>query len=110
MHKWKEELRIEKNVGGMSWETCRKADYLDDDQGKDTHLLQIHDKIAAFKIKLQLWKTDLLINNEQCDSFPLLKSHLNSQSGNLSLRNTDECDMKTVICLHLDALISQFEK
>jgi len=31
MHKWKEELRIEKNGGGMSWETCRKADYFDDD-------------------------------------------------------------------------------
>jgi len=31
MHKGKEELRIEKNGGGMSWETCRKADYLDDD-------------------------------------------------------------------------------
>jgi len=54
-------------------------------RGKDTHLLQLHDKITAFKIKLQLWKTDHLINNEQCDSFPLLKSHLNSQSGNLSL-------------------------
>ena len=30
MHKWKEELRIEKNGRGMSWDTCRKADYLDD--------------------------------------------------------------------------------
>jgi len=30
MHKWKEELRIEKNGGGMSWETCREADYLDE--------------------------------------------------------------------------------
>ena len=79
-------------------------------QGKHTHLLQLHDKITAFKIKLQLWKTDLLINNEQCDSFPLLKSYLNSQSGNLSLQNTDECDMKTVMCSHLDALISHFEK
>ena len=67
-------------------------------QEKDTHLLQLHDKITTFKRKLQLWKTDLLINNEQCDSFPLLKSHLNSKSGNLSLQNTDECDMKTVMC------------
>ena len=32
------------------------------------------------------------------------------QSGNLSLQNTDKCDMKTVMCLHLDALISDFEK
>ena len=79
-------------------------------QGKDTHLLQFHDKITAFKKKLELWKTDLLINNEQCDSFPLLKFHLNSQSGNLSQQNTDECDMKTVMCSHLDALISYFEK
>jgi len=31
MHKWKEELRIMKNGGGKSWETCPKADYLDDD-------------------------------------------------------------------------------
>jgi len=36
-------------------------------QGKDNHLLQPHDKITAFKRKLQVWKTDLLINNEQCD-------------------------------------------
>ena len=50
-------------------------------QGKETYLLQLHDKITAFKRKLQLWKTDLLINNEQCDSFPLLKFYLNSQSG-----------------------------
>jgi len=35
-------------------------------QGKDTHLLQLHDKITAFKRKLHLWKTDLLMNNEQC--------------------------------------------
>ena len=48
-------------------------------QGKDTHLLQLHDKITAFKRKLQLRKTDLLINNKQCDSYPLLKSHLNSK-------------------------------
>jgi len=41
-------------------------------QGKDTHLLQLHDKITAFKRKLQLWKTDLLISNEQYDTFPLL--------------------------------------
>ena len=79
-------------------------------QGKDTHLLQLHDNITAFKRKLQLWKTDLLINNKQCDSFPLLKCHLNPQSGNLSLQNTNECDINTVICLHLDALISHFEK
>ena len=79
-------------------------------QGKDTHLLQLHDKITAFKRKLQLWKSDLLINNKQCDSFPLLKSHLNSLSGSLSLQNADECDMKTVMCSHLDALISHFEK
>ena len=79
-------------------------------QGKDTHLLQLHDKITAFKRKLQLWKTDLLINNEQCDSFPLLKFHFNSLSGNLYLQNIDECDMKTVVCFHLDALISHFEK
>ena len=74
-------------------------------QGKDTHVLQLHDKTTAFKRKLHLWKTDLLINNEQCDSFPLLKSRINSQSGNLSLQNTDECDMKTVMCSHLDALL-----
>ena len=40
-------------------------------QGKDTHLLQLHDKITAFKRTLVLWKTDLLINNEECDSFPI---------------------------------------
>ena len=67
-------------------------------------------KFTTVKRKLQLWKTDLLINNEQCNNFPLLKSHLNSQSGNFSLQNTDECDMKTVMCSHLDALISHFEK
>ena len=67
-------------------------------------------KLQPLKRKLQLWKSDLLINNEQCDSFPLLKSHLHSQSGNLSLQNADDCDMKTVMCSHLDALISHFEK
>ena len=61
-------------------------------QGKDTHLLQLHDKITAFKRKLVLWKTDLLINNKECDSFPISKSHFNSQSGNLSLGRSDKCD------------------
>ena len=61
-------------------------------QGKDAHLLQLHDKTTAFKRKLVLWKTDLLINNEECDSFPILKSHFNSQSGNLSLGTSDKCD------------------
>jgi len=28
----------------------------------------------------------------------------------LSLQDTDECDMKTVMCSHLDPLISRFEK
>ena len=76
-------------------------------QGKETHLLQLHDKITAFKRKLQLRKTDLLINNKQRDSFSLLKSHLNSQSGNLSLQNTDECDMKTVMCSHFEKHFSE---
>ena len=57
-----------------------------------------------------LWKADLLINNEECDNFPILKSHLNSQSGNLSLGTSDKCDIKSVMCLHLDALILHFEK
>ena len=57
-----------------------------------------------------MWKTDLLINTEQCCSFPLLKSHLTSQSGNHSLQNTDECDMKAVMSSHQDALISHLEK
>ena len=50
-------------------------------QGKDTHILQLHDKITAFERKLMLWKTNLFINNEECDSFPILKSHFHSQSG-----------------------------
>ena len=79
-------------------------------QGKDTHLLQLHDKITAFKRKLVLWKTDLLINNEECDSFPVLKCHFHSQSGNLSLDTSDKCDIKSVMCSHLDALILHFEK
>ena len=79
-------------------------------QGKDTHLLQLHDKITAFKRKLVLWKTDLLINNEECDSFPILKSHFTSQSGNLSLGTSDKCDIKSVMCSHLDALILHFKE
>ena len=57
-----------------------------------------------------LWKTDLLINNEECDSFTILKSHFRSQSGNLSLGTCDKCDIKGVMCSHLDALILHFEK
>ena len=57
-----------------------------------------------------MWKTDLLIYTEQCDSFPLLKFHSNSYPGNLSLQNINECNIKTVMCSHLDALISHFEK
>ena len=79
-------------------------------QGKDTHLLQLHDNITAFKKKLVLWKTDLLVNNEKCDSFPILKSHFHSQSGNLSLGTSDKCDVKSVMCSHLDTLILHFEK
>ena len=74
-------------------------------QGKDTHLWQLHDKITAFKRKLVLWKTNLLINNEECDSFTILKSHFRSQSGNPSLGFSDKCDIKGVMCSHLDALI-----
>ena len=79
-------------------------------QSKHADLLQLHDKITAFKRKLVLWKTDLLINNEECDSFPILKSHFNSQSGNLSLSTSDKRDIKSVMCSHLDALILNFEK
>ena len=47
------------------------------------------------------WKTGLLKNGKQCNSFPLLKSHLSSLSGNPSLY----CGVKNVIYLHLDSLI-----
>ena len=45
-------------------------------------------------------------NGEQCDSFPLLKSHLSSLSGNPSLH----CGVQNVIYSHLDSLISHFDK
>ena len=44
-------------------------------QGRDTNILQLYDKLTDFKTKLRLWKTGLLENGEQCNSFPLLKSH-----------------------------------
>ena len=72
-------------------------------QGKDTHILQLYDKLTAFKRKLRLWKTGPLKNGEQCNSFPLLKSHLSLLSGNASLQ-------KNVIYSHLDSLISHFNK
>ena len=70
-------------------------------QGRDTHILQLYDKLTAFKRKLRLWKTGLLENGEQFKSFPLLKSHLSSLSGKPSLY----CGVKNVIYLHLDSLI-----
>ena len=75
-------------------------------QGRATDVLQLYDKLIAFKRKLQLWKTGLLKNGEQCDSFPLLKSHLSSLSGNPSLH----CGVQNVIYSHLDSLISHFDK
>ena len=75
-------------------------------QGKDTHILQLYDKFTAFKRKLRLYKTGRLEDGEQCNSFPLLKSHLSSLSGNPSLH----CGVKNVIYLHLDSLISHFDK
>ena len=47
------------------------------------------------------WKTGLSKNGKQCNSFPVLKSHLSSLSGNPSLF----CGVKNVIYLHLDSLI-----
>ena len=68
--------------------------------------MQLYDKLTAFKRKLRLWKTGLLENGEQCDSFPLLKSHISSLSGNPFLH----CGVKNMIYSHLDSLISHFDK
>ena len=62
-------------------------------------------EFSYFSLLITVWYLPRLSSNYK---FHLQK--LNSQSGNLSLQNTDECDMKTVMCLHLDALISYFEK
>ena len=40
-------------------------------QGRDTHILQLHDKHIALKGKLRLWKTGLFENGEQCNNFPI---------------------------------------
>ena len=75
-------------------------------QRRDIHILQLFNKLTAFKRKLRLWKTGLLENGKQCNGFPLLKSHLSSLSGNPSLH----CSVKNVIYWHFDLLISHFDK
>ena len=53
-----------------------------------------------------MWKIDLLKNNKQCVNFPILNSHVSTQSVKLTLQETNE----SVICSHFDVLISYVEK
>lgn len=47
-------------------------------QGRDSNILRSHDKIAAFKKKLKLWKAR--IDNRVLDMFPTLNDYISSNS------------------------------
>lgn len=70
-------------------------------QGRDSNILQSHDKIAAFKKKLNLWKAR--INNRVFDMFPVLDDYIT----NNSLFNVDAiiCDIRQ----HLESLAEHFD-
>jgi len=62
MHKWQKELRIEKNGGGMSWETCRKADYLDDDYEYKNKNSEVFSYLTKVKGDFRAWSHTISYN------------------------------------------------
>lgn len=71
-------------------------------QGRDSNILKTHDKIAAFKKKLSLWKAR--ISTRILDMFPTLSDYI---------CNNSSIDVDLIICdvgNHLDALSHHFDE
>jgi len=73
-------------------------------QGKETHILQLYDKIVAFINKINLWKRKLTEENGKTSCFPLLKYFLGENDLELPL------SLKTIFLEHLTNLETHFMK
>ncbi|KAL4148669.1 hypothetical protein QTP88_002841 [Uroleucon formosanum] len=73
-------------------------------QGKETHILQLYDKIVAFIKKINLWKRKLTEENGKTTCFPLLKYFLGENDLELPL------SLKTIFLEHLTNLETHFMK
>jgi hypothetical protein len=73
-------------------------------QGKETHILQLYDKIVAFIKKINLWKRKLTEENGKTICFPLLKYFLGENDLELPM------SLKTIFLEHLTNLETHFMK
>jgi hypothetical protein len=73
-------------------------------QGKETHILQLYDKIVAFIKKINLWKRKLTEENGKTTCFPLLKYFLGENELKLPM------SLKTIFLEHLKNLETHFMK
>jgi hypothetical protein len=73
-------------------------------QGKETHFLQLYDKIVAFIKKINLWKRKSTEENGKTTCFPLLKYFLGENDLELSM------SLKTIFLEHLTNLETHFMK
>ncbi|XP_025419883.1 zinc finger BED domain-containing protein 5-like [Sipha flava] len=73
-------------------------------EGKETHILQLYDKIVAFIKKINLWKRKLTEENGKTICFPLLKYFLGENDLELPM------SLKTIFLEHLTNLETHFMK
>ncbi|XP_008189601.1 zinc finger BED domain-containing protein 5-like, partial [Acyrthosiphon pisum] len=71
---------------------------------KETHILQLYDKIVAFIKKINLWKRKLTEENGKTTCFPILKYFLGENDLELPL------SLKTIFLEHLTNLETHFMK
>ncbi|XP_023211413.1 zinc finger BED domain-containing protein 5-like, partial [Centruroides sculpturatus] len=73
-------------------------------QGNETHIMQLADKIAAFKKKLLLWKRKIEEEHEITDCFPVLNGFLQEKS----IQNL-EPSLQLIFIQHLSTLSIHFD-
>jgi len=73
-------------------------------QGKETHILQLYDKVVAFIKKIELWQRKLTEENGKATCFSFLKSFLEDNDLELPMSSLN------IISDHLMTLKNHFEK
>ncbi|KAL4099012.1 hypothetical protein QTP88_023513 [Uroleucon formosanum] len=73
-------------------------------QGKETHILQLYDKVVAFIKKIDLWQRKLTEENGKTTCFSLLKSFFEDNDLELTMNSLK------IISDHLMTLKNHFEK
>lgn len=73
-------------------------------QGKETHILQLYDKVVAFIKKIELWQRKLTEENGKAECFSFLKSFLEDNDLELPMSSLN------IISDHLMTLKNHFEK